>query len=97
VNVVAFGKLADICAEYLHKGKQVLISGSMRTRKWQDKEGRERQTTEIVADKMEMFGSASDGERFSAPENPPQPAPQPAPQPQSAPPPQAGDDDDIPF
>lgn len=55
VNIVAFGKLAEICAQYLSKGSKVLISGAMRTRKWQDKAGNDKYTTEIVADKMLML------------------------------------------
>ena len=52
-----FGKLAEIAGEYLKKGSQVYVEGSLRTRKWQDKEGKERTTTEIVADRMQMLGS----------------------------------------
>lgn len=62
VNVVAFGKLAEICGEYLRKGSKVLIGGSMRTRSWDDKDGNKRYTTEIVADKMLML----DGKQESA-------------------------------
>ena len=57
VSIVAFGKLAEICGQYLKKGAQVLVSGSMRTRKWQDKNGIDRYSTEIVADKMQMLGA----------------------------------------
>ena len=56
-RVVFFSRLAEIAGEYLKKGSQVYIEGSLRTRKWQDKEGQERYTTEIVADKMQMLGS----------------------------------------
>src|SRR3954470_12259917 len=56
-RVAFFGKLAEIAGEYLKKGSQVYVEGSLRTRKWQDKEGQERQTTEIVADRMQMLGS----------------------------------------
>ncbi len=52
-----FGRLAEIAGEHLKKGAQVYIEGSLRTRKWQDKEGKERQTTEIRADSMQMLGS----------------------------------------
>ncbi|MGD9841787.1 MAG: single-stranded DNA-binding protein [Steroidobacteraceae bacterium] len=55
-NVVLFEKLAEISAEYLHKGSQVYIEGSLRTRKWQDKEGKDRYTTEIVGRDMQMLG-----------------------------------------
>ncbi len=55
-NVVLFEKLAEIAAEYLRKGSQVYIEGSLRTRKWQDKEGKDRYTTEIVGRDMQMLG-----------------------------------------
>jgi single-strand DNA-binding protein len=55
-SVAMFGKLAEISAEYLKKGSQVYIEGRLRTRKWQDKEGKDRFTTEIVADEMQMLG-----------------------------------------
>jgi single-strand DNA-binding protein len=56
-RISAFGKLAEICGEYLRKGSQVYIEGALRTRKWQDKEGQDRYTTEIRADQMRMLGS----------------------------------------
>jgi len=56
-RVVFFSRLAEIAGEYLKKGSQVYVEGSLRTRKWQDKEGKERYTTEIVADRMQMLGS----------------------------------------
>jgi single-strand DNA-binding protein len=55
-SVVMFDKLGEIAAEYLRKGSQVYIEGSLRTRKWQDKEGKDRYTTEIVAREMQMLG-----------------------------------------
>lgn len=55
-NIVLFDKLGEIAAEYLRKGSQVYIEGSLRTRKWQDKEGKDRYTTEIVARDMQMLG-----------------------------------------
>ena len=58
-RVVFFNRLAEIAAEYLKKGSQVYVEGSIRTRKWTDKEGQERFTTEIVADKMQMLGGRS--------------------------------------
>ena len=57
VRISAFGKLAEICSQYLKKGSQVYVEGSLRTRKWQDKEGQDRYTTEIRADQMQMLGS----------------------------------------
>jgi len=56
-RVALFGRLGEIAAEYLRKGSQVYIEGSIRTRKWQDKEGKERYSTEIVANDMQMLGS----------------------------------------
>ena len=58
-----FGKLAEICGQYLKKGAQVYIEGSLRTRKWTDKDGQERYTTEIKCDQMKMLGSRPDGQR----------------------------------
>ena len=60
-SVAMFGKLAEISAEYLKKGSQVYIEGRLRTRKWQDKEGKDRYTTEIVADEMQMLGGRGGG------------------------------------
>ncbi len=65
--VAMFGRLAEIAAEYLRKGSQVYIEGKLRTRKWQDKEGKDRYTTEIVADEMQMLGSKGGGAGASAP------------------------------
>jgi single-strand DNA-binding protein len=56
-RVVFFSRLAEIAGEYLKKGSQVYIEGRLRTRKWQDKEGQDRYTTEIVADTMQMLGA----------------------------------------
>ena len=56
-RVVFFNRLAEIAGEYLRKGSKVYVEGQLRTRKWQDKEGQERYTTEIVADTMKMLGS----------------------------------------
>ncbi len=58
-TVAMFGRLAEISAEYLRKGSQVYIEGKLRTRKWQDKQGNDRYTTEIVADEMQMLGGRS--------------------------------------
>ena len=57
-RIVAFGRLAEICGEYLNKGKQVYIEGRLRTRSWEDKEGNRRFTTEILASNMQMLGAA---------------------------------------
>jgi single-strand DNA-binding protein len=62
-RIVFRGRLAEIAGEYLKKGAQVYVEGRLRTRKWQDKEGQDRYTTEIVADTMQMLGSrAGSGE-----------------------------------
>jgi single-strand DNA-binding protein len=55
-NVVMFDRLAEIAAEYLRKGSQIYVEGRIRTRKWQDKEGQDRYTTEIVCNEMQMLG-----------------------------------------
>ncbi len=60
-RVVFFGRLAEIAGEYVKKGAQVYIEGRLQTRKWQDKEGEARYTTEIVATDMQMLGSRSGG------------------------------------
>jgi single-strand DNA-binding protein len=60
-RVALFGKLAEIASEYLRKGSQVYIEGSLRTRKWQDKQGNERYTTEIVGNEMQMLGGRGGG------------------------------------
>lgn len=92
-RVAMFGRLAEIAAEYLKKGSQVYIEGKLRTRKWQDKSGADRYTTEVIADEMQMLGGRSGGGSApsmgggsSAPSGP-------------APAPSGGDDfdDDIPF
>jgi single-strand DNA-binding protein len=56
-RIAFFGKLAEIAGQYLKKGSQVYVEGRIRTRKWQDKDGNDRYTTEIVADQMQMLGS----------------------------------------
>jgi single-strand DNA-binding protein len=56
-RVAFFGKLAEIAGEYLKKGSQVYVEGRLQTRKWQDKDGADKYTTEIVADRMQMLGS----------------------------------------
>ncbi len=67
-RIVFRGRLAEVAGEYLKKGSQVYVEGRLRTRKWQDKEGHDRYTTEIVADGMQMLGSrAGSGEPRGAP------------------------------
>jgi single-strand DNA-binding protein len=98
-TVVMFNRLAEIAGEYLRKGSQVYIEGSLRTRKWQDKEGKDRYSTEVVADEMQMLGKREGGgaPRQRGPDETTQRAPEK---------PAAGggraneggfDDDDIPF
>ena len=95
-KVAMFNRLAEVAAEYLRKGSQVYIEGKLRTRKWQDKSGQDRWTTEIVADEMQMLGGrgGSGGGGGSAPMNSPSDS-----APSSAPPQPGPDDfdDDIPF
>lgn len=58
-NVVAWARLGEICGKYLSKGSKVYVEGRLQTRKWQDKDGQDRYTTEIVAREMKMIGGAS--------------------------------------
>ena len=109
-RVSFYGRLAEIAGQYLRKGSQVYIEGSLRTRKWQDKDGQDRYTTEIRADEMKMLGSRQ-GMGGDAParqsesyDSAPAPTARSAPQQQPAPakgPAQGGGfgdfDDDIPF
>ena len=100
-RVAFFGKLAEIAGEYLKKGSQVYVEGRLQTRKWQDKDGNDKYTTEIVADRMQMLGSRQGmggGADREAPER--ESAPRPAGKPAAAKP--AGSkfddfEDDIPF
>ena len=92
-SVAFFGRLAEIVAEYLRKGSQVYIEGKLRTRKWQDKEGNDRWSTEVVANEMQMLGGRPGS---NAPAQAPAPAA--AQVGADAPQPPPGDlDDDIPF
>ena len=84
-RIVAFGRLAEICGEYLNKGKQVYIEGKIQTRQWEDKDGNKRYTTEIVANTLQMLGRAEKAEEAA-------PAGMPA-----AEEPPATETDDIPF
>src|SRR5467141_169078 len=65
-RVALFGKLAEIAGEYLKKGSPVYVEGRIRTRKWQDKEGQEKYSTEIVADRMQLLGSRGSGSESMA-------------------------------
>lgn len=68
VPCTAYGKLGEICGQYLKKGSQVFVSGRFKTRKWQDKSGQDRYTTEINIETMQMLGGkpSSDGQHGSA-------------------------------
>jgi len=96
-RIVAFGRLGEICGEYLSKGKQVYIEGRLQTRDWEDKDGNKRYTTEIVALQMQMLGTKdsydnagpSAAPRRSAPARPAASGPD-----MDASPPE---EDDIPF
>lgn len=92
-KVVLFGKMAEVARDYLKKGSQVYIEGRLQTRKWQDKEGHDRYTTEIVGNDMQMLGGKrGDDKTQSTPPFQPPPTP-----PVYAPQPVAYSDDDIPF
>lgn len=93
-NVVFRSKLAEIAGQYLRKGSLVYVEGSLKTRKWQDKSGQDRYTTEIVANEMKMLGPKPEGQQQAAPR---QQAPR-----QQAPQQQSGGgfadfQDDVPF
>ena len=99
-RVAMFNRLAEIAAEYLRKGSQVYIEGKLRTRKWQDKSGQDRYTTEIIADEMQMLGGRGGGNFGSGSQGGDQGAGQGAGQGGGNAPPQPGPDDfddDIPF
>ncbi|MCH7502215.1 MAG: single-stranded DNA-binding protein [Proteobacteria bacterium] len=92
-RIAMFGRLAEVAAEYLRKGSQVYIEGKLRTRKWQDRDGKDRYTTEIIADEMQMLGGRGGGSAPMSSDSEPANVPAGAP-----PPPPADDfDDDIPF
>jgi len=109
-RVVFFGRLAEIAAQYLRKGSQIYIEGRLQTRKWQDKDGQDRYTTEIRGDEMKMLGSrqgmggdAQSGRQDDSHDSAPRqsrPAPQSSEPPSKAPTKGGGFgdfDDDIPF
>jgi single-strand DNA-binding protein len=108
-RVVFYNRLAEIAGEYLKKGRPIYVEGRLRTRKWQNKEGQDQYTTEIIADQMQMLGgrdggSGSDGGAMAGGGNEPSGS-RPAARPQAQRPqaPAAGGanlgdlDDDIPF
>jgi len=65
-NIVAWGKLAEICGEYLTKGKLVYIEGTIRSNQWEDQSGNKRTKVEIIARQMTMLGSKAESERYAA-------------------------------
>lgn len=86
-RVVAFARLGEICGEYLSKGSKVYVEGRLQTRKWEDRDGNARYTTEIVAREMKMLsarGAGESGSSSSGEEEPPYPEP-------------SGMGDDVPF
>lgn len=91
-RIVAWGKLAEIAGNYLHKGKQVYVEGKLQTREWEDRDGSKRRTTEVVAFNITFLGSA-DGERRGSTPYMGGGTPGPTPQQQSRYP----ADDEIPF
>ncbi|MGB0733968.1 MAG: single-stranded DNA-binding protein [Pontibacterium sp.] len=105
-RVVFFNRLAEIAGEYLRKGSKLYIEGSLRTRKWQDQQGQDRYTTEIVGSEMQMLDSRNDqGQGAAYNQNayqqpaaaPAAPQAAPAQAPAAAPPAMDSFDDDIPF
>ena len=105
-RVVFFNRLAEIVEQYLHKGSQVYVEGRLQTRKWQDQNGQDKYTTEIVANEMQMLGGRGEGGsggggnyQSTAPMDPPAksvPGKAPAAAP-AAGGPDINFDDDIPF
>ena len=91
-RVVAFSKVAEICQQYLHKGDLVGFEGELRTRKWQDQQGNDRWSTEIIVHKMDMLGSKRDANQAPAGNQSAPPR-----QPQASDPDPQTDFDDIPF
>lgn len=92
-RISLFGRMAEVAAEYLRKGSQVYIEGRLRTRKWQDKEGKDRYSTEIVASDLQLLGGRGNSSGAPAPAraaSKQQPA-------DNKPTEQFRDDDDIPF
>ena len=86
-KIVAWRRLGEICGEYLRKGSQVYIEGKLQTRSWEDRDGNKRYTTEIIAQNMQMLGSANRGTRTTDQTDPGFPVEEPITVPE----------DDIPF
>ena len=79
-RIILFGKTAEIAGQYLQKGSQVYIEGRLQTRKWQDQNGQDRYSTEIVANEMQLIGSKPEGQGQQNYQQPPQGYQQPQPQ-----------------
>jgi single-strand DNA-binding protein len=94
-RVVMFRRLAEIAGEYLKKGSKVYLEGKLQTRKWQDQQGQDRYTTEIVADEMQMLDSRGGSADFAPSQG--RAAPQSQPQAPASAPADSGFEDDIPF
>lgn len=90
-RIVSFGKLAELCRDYLAKGRTVYIEGRLQTRKWEDKEGQTRTTTEIVAQTIQFLGSGRGGAAVEKTESPGMT------ESDAAGPPPFNAEDDIPF
>lgn len=101
VRVVFYGRLAEIAGEYLKKGRPVYVEGRLKTRKWQNKEGVDVYTTEIIADQMQMLGGRDDGDSAPAERQQAAQRPQQRPTPPQAPRQPAANladmDSEIPF
>lgn len=93
-RVVMFARLGEIAGEYLRKGSKVFVEGRLQTRKWQDKSGQDRYTTEIIADSMQMLDSKGGGGSYADAAAPAEKATAEAPPPANT---DANFDDDIPF
>lgn len=72
VNLVFWGKLAEIVAQYVDKGKEIYVQGRMQTRKYEDKDGVTRYSTEVVCERMQMLGGKGDGQKQQAHDEPEQ-------------------------
>ncbi|MBU2753990.1 single-stranded DNA-binding protein [Acidithiobacillus sp. CV18-2] len=97
-RVVLFGRTAEIAGEYLKKGSMAYVEGRLQTRKWTDKEGQERYTTEIVGDRLQLVGGRGGGTaNFDDGQQESYAAPQSAAKSSSRPPVEQFEDDDIPF
>ncbi len=95
-RVVAWGRLAEICNQYLKKGKQIYIEGRLQTRNWEDQSGNKRYTTEVIANNMVMLGRAGEAEDMPPQDFPPDDF-QDMPNGDAAPQSSGKDEDDLPF